>query len=63
MKPPAAKHTPKLEGNIVCQWFSQNVRFLLGGSAVRDQNSSVLDKRMKVMIFQCNMFCPRGKFL
>ena len=63
MKLPAAKHVPTLEEKIVCQWFSQNVRFLLSGSAVRDRNFPVLDKRMKVMIFHCTVFCLRGKFL
>jgi len=60
---PTAKHISKLEEEIVSQWFCQYVRFLLSGSAIRDLNPSVLNKWTKVVVFKCDVFCPRRKFL
>ena len=62
-KSPSAKHVPKLKEEIVSEWLCKNVRFLLSSSAIRDLNLPILDKRTKVMVFQCDVFCARSKFL
>ena len=42
---------------LLNQRFSEDICYLLGGINGLDVNSSIFNKSMKVMVFDCNMLC------